>query len=136
MCLVLSKKYRKCVAKSDIICYKHVLKELNTNTLLTTYRKFPVEIGSTYTSNFRILTYTPSLELSDEISEGLHSFKSLNACRVDARLEIRRYSNKEMVICRCVIPKGSEYYVGNFCFETCYASAKITYEEIIETVIL
>lgn len=137
MCLVLERKYRKCIAKTDIVVYKHLLRNTKTKAMLTSYRKFPVEIGSSYSSKFKIHKYDATLDLHDEISVGLHSFRTLKACREDGNLEKRWKTNDEteMVICRCVIPKGSEYYVGKFCYEVCYASNQITYLEIIETLV-
>lgn len=37
----------------------------------------------------------------------------------------------EYVLAKCVIPKGSEYYVGRFGKSICYASDKLVYLELV-----
>lgn len=133
MCLTL-KDYRKYTAKTDIICYKHVkVKKLKTRSVLyTSYRNSRVKIGSTYESEF-------SFNINGEIAKALHSFKNINDCISDARVEINHYINhtttkSDFFIVKCTIPAGSSYYRGKFCDMPSYASNKLTYVEVVETI--
>ena len=129
MCLEV-KKQRKLQAKTDKICYKHVI--LNKTTgLFTPYQLFPVNIGSTYTSEF-------SFDVDGDIEKGLHSFKKIKDCIADAKQEIKNLTNRlvenDYLICKCLIPAGSSYYCGKFCQADSFASDKIIYLEVIKTI--
>lgn len=84
------------------------------SSLSTPYQEFPVEIGKTYLSDLT--------KKYDEIYKGLHSFKSLDF--------IKRFVNVEVVV-KCIIPKGSTYYKGEFGNCVSYASDTLTYVEEI-----
>lgn len=99
-------------------------KELITNNFddklfCTPYQNAIVEIGKTYESKLK--REISSTYYSVEI--GLHSFENIR----DARFYISSY--KRLV--KCVIPKGSAYYVGKYSGTTSYASTKLKYIEII-----
>lgn len=81
---------------------------------LTSYRNFEIKIGKTYTSDLE--------KEDDRIEKGLHSFKSLGVAK--------KFSHNKIV--KCIIPKGSTYYIGKFGNFISYASDKLTYVEIIK----
>ena len=129
MCLNVKK--RSCVqtAKKDIVVYKHLsrvrlivdsIRNEDIVSYLTTYRRSEIVIGQTYTS---------VLEKSDynkvKVDFGLHSFAEKRPCCIDGMTE------RANVVVRCTIPKGSKYYVGEFCCEKSYASNCLRYDEII-----
>lgn len=82
---------------------------------LTPYQKVKIEIGKTYTSDLE--------KIDDIIERGLHSFEKIDdvdiLCGTDSTA-------------KCVIPKGSAYYIGEFHGRVSYASDKLTYLEIVE----
>ena len=88
--------------------------------LTTPYQYVKIKIGSTYNSALE--------KTSNEIREGLHSFKHLSDAIEDG----------DGVYVQCVIPKGSEYYEGIFIvrrngvgYAESYASDKLTYVKIV-----
>ena len=80
----------------------------------TPYQNAIIEIGETYQSE---------LEINEliEVHIGLHSFAKLT----DA------INNGDGVYVKCIIPKGSHYFIGDFFDSISYASDKITYLEIV-----
>ncbi len=84
---------------------------------ITPYQKQKVEIGQIVTSHLQ----TPDQRNAIEI--GIHSFGTLEGCK--------HFKDYLSVIVRCIIPKGSEYYIGMFGGEISYASTVLIYEEII-----
>jgi len=108
MCLKLSinpfRSYRK-IAKKDIVCYK-VLKRFGDNSLYAYFQDF---------------SYTPGISYSCllgrywwRVEEGFHSFVNIDDAR-DWRCHTNYNSawrEPPVVVVRCVIPKGSEYYTG------------------------
>ena len=91
--------------------------EIIDKVLCTPYQGFPIEIGETYESDL-IKTY------GNQIHKGLHSFGILNEAIEDAELDCD-------IIVKCIIPKGSIYYVGKSHDKVSYASNKLKYLEII-----
>lgn len=106
-------------AEEDIVVYKHIILE---DEYITSYRHAPVK--------FNILTSSILIKdnESNTVDFGLHSFIN----KEDALSEARRFGE---ILVRCIIPKGSEYYQGEF--ETrgiiypSYASDYIVYDEIL-----
>lgn len=121
MCLILQEGARKKTATEDMIVYK-VISLYCDGSYVTPYQYASVKLGETYTSELR-------KEKNDSIVEiGIHSFKNL----VDARNE-KNYWDDPQEIVKCIIPKGSKYYEGDFsCLVDSYASTALKYLEIIE----
>ena len=117
-------------ASEDMVVYKHLMDNRKgkfdnfKKSLLTTYRKQPVKLGSTYTSGF-------SINEDGNVEMGLHSFDELNSAKEDGYYENRYPEEMPIVYVKCLIPKGSRYYEGRFCGDTAYASDQLTYLEII-----
>lgn len=82
-------------------------------TYSTRYRYFNVEIGKTYTSKL--------IKTEEFVNEGLHSFKNIKSAKTLG-----------YVVAKCIIPKGSRYYIGEFCAKVSYASDTLTYVEIVK----
>lgn len=121
MCLNIKKYSRSHIAKEDIVVYKH-LTYVNGN-LKTTYMSACVAIGSTYESEIERHGGCHG----GYVERGLHSFAKLTDCEYDGKCE------RASVIVKCVIPKDSRYYVGEYFNLKSYASNKLTYVEIIKT---
>lgn len=117
MCLELLSK--KLVAKEDITCYKVVTK--SGNKLRTLYQKAEIQLG----------TFKASGTISKEkrgkretIGEGMiHTFG-----RYDQALD-EATGKSNALIYKCIIPKGTSYYVGLFEAYLSYSSEVI---EVLE----
>lgn len=129
MCLSINAGDEPIIAEEDIIVYKYLHQKIKADNSLgairTPYKKSIVKIGETYKSKLK--------KINDEgdyiITLGLHSFADLKNCRMDA---ISWYQEKfKTLYVKCVIPKGSQYYVGQFIGATSFASDTIKYLEIL-----
>lgn len=83
--------------------------------LVTPYQCFVVEIGKTYKSNLE--------NIFDEVKIGIHSFVTVKGAIED---------DIDSIIVKCIIPKGSKYYLGDFNgIKDSIASDTLKYIEII-----
>jgi hypothetical protein len=100
-----------------------VLDNAKDSIILTPYRDVEIKIGETYKSK---LIKNDSL-----VDEGIHSFKNLE----DANYFASLYG--DIFVAKCIIPKGSEYYVGKYSsgydgyVSVSYASDTLKYVEIL-----
>jgi hypothetical protein len=101
----------------EIIKDGYVLDNSKVLVFLTPYQKVGIKIGETYKSK---LVKNDSL-----IEEGIHSFKSFKSANYFASFEEKK------IVAKCIIPKGSEYYVGNFNGYVSYASDTLKYVEVL-----
>lgn len=109
-------------AVEDIVVYKHLAKSIS-NEYLTSFRNFPIEIGKMYESN---LFKQQDFSLGEIVEIGLHSFPFYE----DA-LKASKYLDETLV--KCIIPKGSNYYIGTFeNYGVSYASNKLKYIKILD----
>jgi len=130
MCLILDKDtYKRLKANEDIIVYKALL--CNTivdgkKILFTPYQRYKVEIGGAYKSRLvKSKSYCPHIKL------GFHTF--INLPDIDKMFKYLDVNTKAY-IAKCVIPKGSHYYIGRYYssdMPDSYASNKLTYLEIL-----
>jgi hypothetical protein len=88
---------------------KHITK------CITPYRGVTVKLGKTYTSNLvlNITNYIATVDI------GIHSYKNIPNILDNP------------ILVKCIIPKGADYYVGEFNYVDCYASTKLKYIEMI-----
>jgi len=121
MCLTIEKYAFKRLALTNVVVYKHLKKGADLNDLFTPYRYSTVCIGETYKSDlFR------RSSCRNYVDFGLHSFKTLDEAIADGI-----YEGSDVVV-KCIIPRGSRYYVGKFFSKTSLASTRIKYLEIVE----
>lgn len=113
------------VATRDIVCYKH-LHQCKGGQLHTSYRQMLVEIGKTYSSDIIV---EEGFFASYEINVGLHSFFGIKNTIKDAK---ECFNPRANVIVKCIIPKGSTYYIGKFENLASSASNTLKYVEIIQ----
>ncbi len=87
---------------------------------VTPYRRVSVKIGETVKSDLEYPNKNfPTIDV------GIHSLETVKGCkRVIER-------GDDVVIVKCIIPKGSEYYTGLFSEESSYASNALIYQEIV-----
>jgi len=138
MCLTLNKRYKKNTAKKDIVVYKVLFKHFTYDIEIdkfdtmfeTIYQHSIIKIDEIYESNFTIRNSISSG--FPEVHKGLHSYKYID----DAIMEASGWMATTF-IAKCIIPKGSEYYVngkyvpyfGNPSKQ--YASNKLKYIKIV-----
>lgn len=82
----------------------------------TPYQNFPIKLGILYQDKLN--------RKGDRVYKGFHSFVKEQSAMYDGG----------GVIARCIIPKGSEYYIGTFNGDESYASNQIIVEEIIASI--
>lgn len=127
MCLDLNENQLETkVAKTDIKCYKFLYQG---DDLITPYMMHTVEMGSTYITELD----EPNVGLvGNSVERGLHSFTTLHGLIGYVRNRVRRKrSGYTMLLVECIIPKGSEYYEGNFNNTKSYASDTLKYNRFI-----
>jgi hypothetical protein len=127
MCLEIKKRLALYTAKKDKVVYKYIEKRFGG--YVTPYQGFPIKIGHKYTSDLKV-----EKDYYNIVEIGLHSFKN----KKDAIEVANKYY--EHYIVKCIIPKGSKYYVGTFDigsglyghkYMTSYASNEIIYVELV-----
>lgn len=123
MCLLIKKSDKILEATENIVCYK-ILEKFNKKYRTPFMEKY-VQIRKTYHSEITTNIYGDM----DMINLGLHSFKSLDG--------VKLYQEDNDIIVKCIIPKGSQYYLGTFGSSSTrsaesYASDTLTYVEIIK----
>ena len=132
MCLY-TKQVEPKMAEKDIICYKFY-KRYN-KILISPYQGFAApEIGITTNANLG-KSYIPendNLYIHNycgfkRVDEGFHSFKTLE----EVKHKVNGYRNSlNLVIFKCIIPRGSSYYEGKFDRYESYCSNSIKLIEI------
>lgn len=123
MCFIIRKGSEQfIIAKKDIVCYKVMFpiseKEVRSPYMLSVYT-----LGQRYSRPFAIKLSRPR-RANDEISIGYHSYST-----IDRALLETYYSNGTYCITKCIIPKGSTYFVDPYNKE--YVSNSITIKENI-----
>lgn len=121
MCLYTSMKYAK-EAEDDIICYKVVEGPicLNAFEYKSIWFDFIYKIGGRYHERSFCTCSTESATLY-EVRYGFHSYATLE--RLASKFSEGWYPNNYVVL-KCVIPKGTLYFVSDD-FHTEYCSQDI-----------
>ena len=126
MCLYTKQTEPK-IAEKDIICYKFYRRY--NKILISPYQGFRApEIGITANANLG-KSYIPENDHYYDfkrVDEGFHSFKTLE----EVKHKVNGYRNLDLVIFKCIIPKGSSYYEGRFDRYESYCSNSIKLVEI------
>lgn len=104
MCL-LTNNLHKYIAEKDIVCYKIV--NLRDNKIISYWYDFPYELNSKYTT--QVLQPIPVLNGDICIEKGFHSYRNLDTAKEDTWLPL----TESLVIVKCIVPKGSEYYINS-----------------------
>ena len=121
--------YKPKIAKEDIVCYKALAMAYNSLTHINYYSSpfystAPWEKGKTYEAVEIWPRCTPVVE------DGyFHTFIFIDDAE---HLKLDLSTRYEMVVAKCIIPEGSEYYVGvDNSNKPSYASKLLKIEEII-----
>ena len=132
MCLDLIKHSPKpFVAETDIVCYKF-MRKLSRKQYQTPFQCMEILIGEKYSINeMRVRKLFTDDEINTaavpddtyvgSVHDGFHSLPSIKT----AYYETLMFSRRRVV--KCVIPKGSTYFIGDFNGDISYASNNIVY---------
>jgi hypothetical protein len=101
----------------EIIKDSCVLDNAKDSIILTPYQDVEIKIGETYKSEL--------IKYGSLIDEGIHSVKNLEDANYFASFDKNRF------VAKCIIPKGSKYYIGNFNGYVSYASDTLKYIEVL-----
>ena len=104
MCLITNNT-RKYIAEKDIVCYKIV--NLRGKEITSYWFEFPYELNRKYTT--QVLQPIPMLNGDIRIEKGFHSYRNLNTAKGDIWLSLM----ESLVVVKCIVPKGSEYYINS-----------------------
>ena len=104
MCLLTNNLY-KYIAEKDIICYKIVY--LQGKEIISFWYDFPYELNRKYTT--QVLQPIPMPNGDISIEKGFHSYRNLDTAKGDVWLSLM----ESLVIIKCIVPKGSEYYINS-----------------------
>jgi hypothetical protein len=101
----------------EVIKDGYLLDNAKVLSFSTPYRNVEIKIGEIYKSKL--------IKYDSLIDEGIHSFKNLKDANYFASFDEKR------IVAKCIIPKGSEYYVGKYGDYVSYASDTLKYAEIL-----
>ena len=133
MCLELTKKSKKLIAKSDIRCYKvaRIFTQIDgVRAYMTPFQGSLIEIGKTYNSELSIERIG---FLKYGIFRGIHCFMKAEDCF--AFLSESYNLSMDYAVIECIIPKGSSYYRGYFREKNSFTSDCLTYVREISAII-
>lgn len=127
MCLNTGFFSRKHTAKTDIVVYKYLIQPYSGSTeyFLTPYQFSVVHLGNTYESRLR-------RDILFQVDYGLHSFVNYDECLDEAGSFWNFRASECLAIVKCVIPKGSRFYIGKYGSTDSIASDKLIYEKIMK----
>lgn len=129
MCLY-TKQTKPKIAEEDIICYKFYIRYIGGLTVSPYIGIIAPKIGA-ITNTELGKPYRPDNNHTyygfKRVYEGFHSFKILE----DVKSVVNKWKSKfNLVIFKCIIPKGSLYYLGKFNKYESYCSDKINLIEV------
>lgn len=104
MCL-LTNNLHKYIAEKDIVCYKIVY--LQGKKIISFWFDFPYELNKKYTTQVLQPIFTKKGNIL--IEKGFHSYRNLYTAKGDVWFSLM----ESLVIVKCIVPKGSEYYINN-----------------------
>jgi hypothetical protein len=129
MCLTTPRFFAKRrVAKQDITVWKFMLQNEYSKQLYAYYRLgFEYHVGKSYEADLDKPVKSDGFFQNGYVNKGLHSLSSYR----DALHASRKDNQSSIVIVRCTIPKGSEYYVGDWEGYKGYASSALIVDEVM-----
>lgn len=110
-------KQTKRIATQDMVVYKIFFKVKWANrygkgyNYLSPYRDYVYHLGYHYYQTGKKFTfdYYSGIGLLD-VNEGLHAYRSMK----DLKDDFPNWMKYGYTIIKCIIPKGSEYFIGSF----------------------
>ena len=141
MCLIVDKFHSEPItAEQDIVCYKVLKKEPNSDILKAPIYNFEYCFGTIYNTHE---DYFKDIDICDDgecsVEYGFHSFVELSdAVRMKERLLDITLLSFDFVVVKCTIPNGACYYTGKQIFSwnennspDGYCSEAIRIDEIV-----
>ena len=122
MCLY-TKQTEPEIAEQDIECYKVYVKSYG-DRWFSPYQECPMPIMN------GLVTTELQSPCNLRVDLGFHSFSYFSDAEIVAEWFARR--KKSSCVVKCIIPKGTEYYLGKFGFDEAYCSESIILKEIIK----
>lgn len=147
MCLYITKDAKLKHAVKDIVCYK-VLKRYTTflgkQTLFTPYIQSPLtDVQLSGQEDFYSFDKDNNIEESKigpgyEVSKGfIHTCANLESARLLSQLlSLGLCYGEDIVVYKCIIPKGTRYYEGRWALSPhrdSYASKRIRFVEELKS---
>lgn len=117
------------IAEHDIVCYK-VVYNYNTGFFNAIVMNFEYEIGKIYneplfeTALFCRCDESFYEQEKFEAYYGFHSYIQYNVAKRVCRIVDYRTFNTAVIL-KCIIPKGSEYYIGNSDSDYCSNNIRV-----------
>jgi len=122
MCLDVGYESKAKVAEEDIKCYKVIIKKYGNTGWMTPFMCIPIKEGEVCKSEIVVDRF--------EIAVALHSFTNLTAAKRELKWFKDRRQNNDPIVIKCIIPKGSVYYMGKYEYKNdCYASDTLVYPD-------
>ena len=116
------------IAKKDMTVWKFMLQHEDSKKLFAYFRYgYEYEVGKEYSGILDFPKKWDGFFKKGSVRKGFHSLASFR----DALNASRKDKLDSTVVVRCTIPKGSEYYVGNWEVYKGYASNIIRIDEIV-----
>ena len=106
MCL-LTNNTHKYIAEKDIVCYKIVY--LRDNKIISYWYDFIYELNRKYTTQVLQPIFTKKGNIC--IEKGFHSYRNLGIAKDYIYYDM--FNLLPEIIVKCIVPKGSEYYINN-----------------------
>ena len=148
MCLYI-KDTKTQIARNDITCYKVMMKRRNgavctpfklshpSPDVLSGYANFKASRTNISANkliesiNVNSWFYKHNTDYTSQVGEGfIHTYMFASHAVEDMGIEC--FARKDYLLYKCVIPKGTEYVVGDNGSYPCYASREIKFEGIID----
>lgn len=126
MCLTLTEHSKLKVAEEDIVCYKVAIKDNDGDCFVTPFRGMTYKLGELYSTSIGWPRKIGSINI---INEGFHSFTCKEDAYKCAKFEAPTFEGTNMVVVKCIIPKGANYIEGMFVQYPNYVSNKIICEK-------
>lgn len=105
MCLIVNTQYK--IAKEDITCYKILEKDYNGN-LFSPYTFFKWNLNKLTKAKGK--PYLGNSKRKHITAGYFHTFKTIVAAKKQLTLWLN--INRNHLICKCIIPKGTKYWEG------------------------
>lgn len=123
MCLTLTENSKLKVAEENIICYKVAIKDIERDCFMTPFRGMIYKLGKLYST---LMGYPRKIGSIKIINEGFHSFTCKEDAWKCAKYDVTTFEGaNNMVVVKCIIPKGAVYIEGMFVAYPNYVSNKI-----------
>ena len=121
------------VAKEDIVAYKYCYLEKD-GRLVAPFFKTYYEIGKELSAEFGRIR-TCSTWDAHEVEKGLHTMCEKSQIAYDTLVWLRNNDlDAGVAVIKCIIPKGTRYFIGTWRDDKAYTSEKLIPIEIAETI--